>query len=113
MCNPHAMTGCDMTSFFHGKKKTARDVWNIYNSATQAFRQMALTPCELNDGLMETLERFVILLYDKTSDQDCVNAPREDMFYRKGRQINNIWSRAALFKHCKKVMYQGGFIWDT
>ena len=107
------MTGCDTTSFFYGrKKKAAWDVWNRFEDVTQVFLLIALTPGELSTDDISKLERFVILLYDKTSELDDANATRKDLFCRKNRQINNIPpTKDALHHHFERVVFQGGFIW--
>jgi len=65
----HAFTGCDTVSCFAGRgKKTAFTVWKSYPAVTDAFLQLATTPTPLvNETCMISLERFVILLYDRTS----------------------------------------------
>ena len=64
----HAFTGCDQTSFlYHCKKKTAWMTWTNYEEATEAFKILSNKPSK-EDVLncMDVLERFVILMYDKT-----------------------------------------------
>ena len=65
----HAFTGCDTVSCFAGRgKKTAFTVWKSYPAVTDAFLQLATTPTPLvSETCMIYLERFVILLYDRTS----------------------------------------------
>ena len=45
---------------------------------------------EINDSMMSVLERFVVLLYDKTSDQGSVNDARKQLFTQKSRSMENI-----------------------
>ena len=68
----HSFTGCDTTSAFFGRgKKSAWEAWNCYEDVTQAFVYMALHPytdIEVNVQHFQQLERFTILLYDKSSN---------------------------------------------
>ncbi|KAG7168707.1 hypothetical protein Hamer_G024836 [Homarus americanus] len=64
----HAITGCDTASAFAGhSKKAAWATWNAFPEVTTAFLSLASTPSELPDGVLSTLERFIVLLYDRTS----------------------------------------------
>ena len=63
----HAFTGCDTVSFFGGRgKRTAWDTWRSYNDITSIFVSLANTP-ESVESSVTSLERFVIVLYDRTS----------------------------------------------
>ena len=70
----HAFTGCDTVSSFGGRgKKSAWKIWQVFPDVTEAFKHLLLME-EMNDSMMSVLERFVVLLYDKTSDQaNCWN----------------------------------------
>ncbi|KAG7175900.1 hypothetical protein Hamer_G009939 [Homarus americanus] len=64
----HAITGCDTVSVFAGhSKKATWATWNAFPEVTTAFLSLASTPSELPDGVLSTLERFIVLLYDRTS----------------------------------------------
>ena len=91
----HAMTGCDtgknviidyqlfdrpelnychsflyLVSFLAGKgKKTAWEIWKLYPDLTPVLSNLSLPLPVLDNLSMVTIERFVILLYDKTSVQ--------------------------------------------
>lgn len=71
----HAFTGCDTVSFFGGRgKKIAWDTWKVYHDATSAFCALVSTPSlETVEEVLDKLERFLVLLYDRTSNQQCVN----------------------------------------
>lgn len=83
----HAFTGCDTVSCFAGRgKKTAFTVWNSYPVVTDAFLQLVTTPTPLvSEACMIYLERFAILLYDRTSNKPNVNEARKHLFAQKGR----------------------------
>ena len=56
---------------------------------------------DVSDPVMSELERFVVLLYDQTSDQVSVNA-RKLLFTKKSRSLKNLPpTQAALVQHIK------------
>ena len=70
----HAFNGCDTTSAFCGiGKKTAWDVWEIFPQVTTVFSSLSKKICNITDGSLDILERFVVLLYSKTSEAERVN----------------------------------------
>ena len=61
---------------------------------------------------MERLERFVILMFDRTSNKTSVNETRKQLFAQKGRAYDAIPpSRAALLQHTNRAAYQAGHCW--
>ena len=109
----HAITGCDTVYFFGGKgKKTAWDVWNVYPALTDVLCRLMLIPEKVEDNCMAVIERFVVLLYDRTSAIVEVNQARKDLFSKKARSLENIPpTRAALEQHTMRVVFQGAYIW--
>ena len=109
----HAFTGRDVTSFFASKgKKSAWDAWNAFPDLTDTLLTLAETPECISDKTMEVLERFVVLMYDRTSELSKVNEARQHLFSRKGRSLQNIPpTQDALQQHTKHCVYQGGFVW--
>ena len=65
----HAFTGCDQTSAFYGRgKTTAWATWMAYGEVTAAFISLREIPTsQMVLEAMPELERFVVLLYDRTS----------------------------------------------
>ncbi|VDI50436.1 Hypothetical predicted protein [Mytilus galloprovincialis] len=60
------------------------------------------------------IERYVILMYDKTSQCTKVNDARKDLFTRKGRAIDNIPpSESALLEHTKRAVYMSCLIQEN
>ena len=84
----HAFTGCDTCSSFHGRKKTACSTWASYTDVTSCFQTIAKQPFVNPD--IGILERFVVLLYDKTSSIESVNNARQELFSKKNRNLENI-----------------------
>ena len=110
----HAFTGCDIVSFFAGRgKKSAWEVWKAYKPVTDIFCKLIENPASrVIEEMMHVLERFVILLYDRTSEQVSINFARKELFTKKGRQIESIPPiKAALYQHIKRAVFQAGHIW--
>ena len=77
----HAFTGCDTVSSFSGRgKKTAWKIWQVFSDVAEAFEHLLLMVDDVSDPVMSVLERFVVLLYDRTSDQVSVNNARKLLF---------------------------------
>ena len=56
---------------------------------------------------MALLERFVVLLYDRTSDIMNVNNARKQLFTQKSRSLENLPpSQEALKQHLKRACFQ-------
>ena len=108
----HAFTGCDTVLFFGERgKKTAWKIWMAFNDVTRAFCDLGSTPVSITES-MELLERFVILLYDRTSTDISVNHARQQLFTKKGRKIDALPpTQAALSEHTKRAAYQAGYVW--
>ena len=109
----HAFTGCDVVSAFRGKgKKSAWLTWDVCDEVTETFVTLSQIPSEVCDEDLINLERFVTLLYDRTSSITHVDKARLELFARKQKPYDAIPpSRAALFEHAKRAAYQAGIIW--
>ena len=76
----HAFTGCDTVSSFDGRgKKTAWDTRTTFDDVSEVYFALATTTDTL-DNWMEPLERFVVLLYDRTTSQETVNEAYKKLF---------------------------------
>ena len=111
----HALTGCDAVSFFAGKgKKSAWDTWLVYPAVTDVLVDLASVPAHIPEESINEIERFVVLLYDRTSNLSTVHAARQHLFSRGSRSLENIPpTRAALIQHIKRAVYQAGHVWAT
>ena len=128
----HALTGCDTVSFFAGKgKKTALETWRVFPEATEAFHALSKAPeislfpeaTEANHALSRApdtisdtsfsiIERFVVLLYNRSSLNTNVNDERKALFSRQCRLLEKIPpTQDALIQHTKRAAFQGGHIW--
>ena len=64
----HALTGCDTVSSFVGYgKKMAWNIWNALPELTEALLKLSYAPSDIQEDVIHTIERFVILMYDRTS----------------------------------------------
>lgn len=108
----HAFTGSDTTSSFNGiGKVTAWDTWMAFPEISTTFARLSGRPDAITDHDLSRLERYVILLYDRTSDMTDVNRARKHLF-AKGRQLDRIPpTKAALLEHAKRSAYQAGHVW--
>ena len=60
-------------------------MWKSYPDVTDAFLTLADNPSVVNDVCIEHIERFVVLLYDRTSTRKNVSDARKPLFDQKGR----------------------------
>ena len=78
-----------------------------------SFAALASTPeVQVVDSSMKKVERFVMILYDRTSTLEHVNDARKQLFTQKGRSIDGIPpTQAALLEHTKRAAFQAGHVW--
>ena len=108
----HSLTGCDTVSSFVGRgKKTAWSVWNAMPQLTDAILTVSSAPSEMEEDVLRTIERFIILLYDRTSKCTDINKARKKLFAKKTEVKHIPPTRAALEQHAKRAIYQGGHAW--
>jgi len=90
----HSFTGCDTTSSFSGRgKKSAWEAWKSYPNVTNAFVHITENPFDVLDTsseVFQVLERFTVVMYDKTSTTYSVDTARRNLFGRQNRLIENI-----------------------
>jgi len=68
-------------------------------------------PADAPERAIESLEEFVVLTYDRTSELQGVHAARRYLFSEKSREIENIPpTAAALLQHMKRASFQAGHI---
>ncbi|KAJ8415665.1 hypothetical protein AAFF_G00402220 [Aldrovandia affinis] len=110
----HAFTGCDVISAFRGKgKKSAWQTWDVCDEASGVFSKLSQYPPVVDDEDLKTLEKFVVMMYDRSSTAEGVDDARLDMFARKQRPYEAIPpTRSALKQHVKRAAYQAGCIWS-
>ena len=86
----HALTGCDTVSSFAGiGKKAAWADGNVYPDVTEAFAELMHMADPISDRTLEVIERFVVLMYSRTSDISRVNDARKQLFAQKSHSLEN------------------------
>jgi len=108
----HAFTGCDTVSSFHRiGKKTVWATWKAFPVVTQAFLDLSDAPESVDESVMEDIERYVVLMYSRSSSARKVNQARKQLF-ASGRQEENIPpTESALIQHTKRAAFQSGHCW--
>ena len=101
-------------SYFTNRgKKSAWKTWLAWPDITDSFATLSL-PCTVNipEDIILKLERFVVLVYCRTSDDMHVNKARMTLFSKMARTIENIPpTKAALEQHTRISSYQSGHVW--
>ena len=77
----HAITGCDTSTAFVGHGKKVHGLSGIpCQKWHDALLRLACTPTEILEQSMPAIERFFILMYDRTSICTNVNKARKKLF---------------------------------
>ena len=111
----HALTGCDTTSSFYGKGKTAWTAWQSLLELTVPLQLLSRPdPSEqMIKAHTAILQQFVLLLYGVCEDGiSTVNAARRHLFLKRGKNFLQMPpSSDALHQHLLRVAYQSGHVW--
>jgi len=112
----HSLTGCDTVSSFasHWKKT----LWTVLPELTRALLKLSSAPSDIPEEVLHTIERFVILLYDRTSMYlfcragGCTDIDKacRKLFARKNNVKLMPPTKAAVEEHVKRAAYQGGHV---
>ena len=83
------------------------------DEVSDVFTQLSKYPLILDDDALETFEKFVVILYDRSSSATEVNEARLELYARKQRSLDSIPpTQAGLLQHAKRAAYQAGVIWS-
>ena len=100
----HAYTGCDTVSLFANReKKTAWDIWKTFDNLTEAFHSVIVDPDTITEEVLSTIERFTVLLYNRTSLQcgcQTNGTVREERARNGGHATNKGCTYAPLQTKC-------------
>ena len=80
--------GCDTVSAFVAKRQ--KNSLEYMESISLAFEHLLLMEDNLSESVISVLERFVVLLYNRTSDLELLNDARKWLFTQKSRTLDNI-----------------------
>jgi len=113
----HAFTGCDQVSAFGRRGK--KSAWNILKSlpsVTPVFQTLSSTPtCAQVEECFPEIKRFVVLLYDRSSECENTNRPVENFLLERIARLKlclqHLPTSAALLQHTLMSAFQGGFCW--
>jgi len=82
----HAFPGCDTVSAIRCKWKTsAWQTWNICEEISTTFTKLSQCVTALDNVDLQSLEKFVVVMYDRSSADTSVNDARLKLFARKQR----------------------------
>ena len=77
----HALTGCDTVSFLSGRgKKSAFQAWKCYSEATEGFSFLSSPQAMMFDEQFKVMERFIAIMYNRTTPHQDVNKAPQSMF---------------------------------
>ena len=85
--------------------------WNVMPELTTALLQLSSTPFDVQEDVFKTIERFIILLYDRTSTCYDTNKARRKLFAKRNNVKSIPPTKAALQQHLRRAAYQGGHVW--
>lgn len=101
----HALRGCDTVSSFVGHgKNTAWAVWAVFPELTHA-QKLSSAPDDIPHEVMTTIERFIILLYYRTSTCTEINNARRKMFAKRHNVQSIPSTKAASEEGVKRAVY--------
>ena len=105
----HTFSGCQSVFAFRGKAKLSDwQTWNVCDEVLDVFIQLSKDPLFLDDKALETLEKFVVIMYDRSSSTRGVNDSWLELFARKQRPFDSMPpTQAALLQHAKRGCISG------
>ena len=110
----HSLSGCDYTSsFFKVGKCKFWDIWLGNNNISKTFVDFSYCPVlPLSEVYLQTIETFMISLYDSTLEAAEIDLARYEMFKHKGDlEIRSLPpTKDALLLHIHRCAYVSGWI---
>lgn len=83
----------------------------ILRSSSNALLAIPDAPQDAPDKTFANLERFTGLLYNRTIGLPEFNEARNELFVKRGREMEELsLTNDALQLHTKRAVYQGGHI---
>jgi hypothetical protein len=87
-------------------------VWGVFPELTPVLSALKTSPDDMTEESMAVMERFVVLLYDRTSSLTKVNEARQQFISKRSRELDNIPpTRAALDQHVRRAVLEGRHVW--
>ena len=75
-------------------KKTAWDIWNVYEDVNTAFLALSESPGNMSVNTRAKLDRYTILLYDRNNSQEDIDEAHYSMYMKKEEP----WKKFHLLK---------------
>ena len=86
-------------------------MWKVFSELTPVLRSLTESPEDISEERLAVIQRFVILLYDRTSSLTKVNEVRQELFSKKSRSLESIPpNKAELVQNARRAVYQGGYM---
>ena len=84
----HALSGCDIVSAFKNKgKKSFFQTWEVFPDITNTFLKLSSYPVDFNKTDEQLVEKFISILYDRSSKSFKVDNTRKKLFSKKKQYI--------------------------
>ena len=102
---------------WRAKRRNESPYFKFLDNTIQYETLLLLFIKSLHGGLFnlyvfDAIQRFVVLMYDRTNNSETVDQARKFLYTKKSREIeNNYPTKAALLQHTKRAVYQGCHIW--
>jgi len=78
----------------------------VCDEVSSSFAKLSQCPSAVEDSDLQALERFVVLMYDRSRDVTIVNEASLDLFARKQRPYDSIPpTQAPLKEHAKCAFF--------
>ena len=107
----NAVSGYDTVSSCLGHRtKSAWLAWRSCPSVIYAYLDLSLQPVDVSSETLEGIERFLVVMYSRTSSASGV---RKELFARGSRTMEpNKPTKASLLQHVLRAAYQAGYVWS-
>ena len=83
----------------------------VFPELTNAVLELSSAPHDILQEQMATIERFIILLNDRTSTSSDIGQARTKLFAERLNVQSIPPTKAALKEHVKRAVYQGDHVW--
>jgi hypothetical protein len=84
----------------------------VFPEATNALLCLSLTGTEIDQPSVHVLERFVIIMYDRTSECTVLDTARKELFTKKCKLLESLPPTSSAFlQHVKRSVYQAALCW--
>ena len=104
----YALTGYDTVRAWQWQENRIGSLDRLLPEFTKALMQLSSAPSDIPNHAMCIINRFVILLYNRTRKCTDTDKTRRKLFTRKNNVQQIPPTKAALEEHVKRAVYQGG-----